>query len=462
MARIQIVSPSVIRALPKGMSVAKLLAVVLGSKWLAMYDAMDPVTKHVLQYDWTFWARNAQIIPDGDWHTWVIMGGRGFGKTRPGSETVIQWAHELGEQHGRGHIALVGKDPGDIRKVMIEGAESGILACSPPWFRPKFEPSKNQLTWPNGVIATYYSSETPDDLRGPQHHKAWGDEPCKWKYAQDTWDQLQFGLRLGDNPQTVLTTTPRPIQMLIQILRDPKTVVTGGHTDENRENLSDVFIKEIHRKFDGTRLGRQELNAELLTDTPGALWKMDQIDNLRIKEEQCPEMETIVVAIDPAVTDPKDDPELMDKIAETGMVVVGKGVNGHGYVLDDLSDHMSPDTWGKKAIAHYETRKAERIVGEVNNGGDLIEYVIKTCAKDLGTEYVSYKKVHASRGKKTRAEPVAAIYEQKRFHHVGSFPELEDQMTTWMPGQKSPDRMDALVWGATEAMVLSPDELLFG
>lgn len=457
--RYMIIEPEVGQVLPPDMSPFKLLVEELGEDWLTFVNGLDPLQVALLRHDWNFYARPTQRRPEGDWEVWVIMAGRGFGKTRPGSETVIDWSIELGQIYGGGHIGLIGKDPEDIRKVMIEG-ESGILKCSPPWYRPHYEPTKKQLTWPNGVIASYYSSEEPDSLRGPQHHKLWGDEICKWKHPQETWDMASFGLRLGYKPQALITTTPRPIKTLIDILQDAKTVVTGGHMNENAMNLAPVFLKRMEHKYAGTRLGRQELAAELLTDTPGALWTLAQIDALRVKEDEVPELTQLTIAVDPGVTDPKDDPEFLnDSIAETGIVAGGRGANGHLYVLHDFSGLYSPNDWGMKAATHYETLKCENLVGEVNNGGALVEFVIKTCAKELGYD-VNFKAVHASRGKRTRAEPVSALYEQRKAHHVGTFEELEDQMTTWIPGMKSPDRMDAMVWAATELMLLAPDDLM--
>lgn len=441
-----------------GSLIAQIIDAIGAKAWMEFYEELDPVARHILQHDWALWARPAQRRPPDPWHVWVIMAGRGFGKTRPGAETVNEWAAELHEQYGQGHIALIGKDPEDIRKVMIEG-ESGILACAPPWFKPLYEPSKKQLTWPNGVKASVYSSEEPEQLRGPQHHKLWGDEICKWKKAQEVWDMAAFGLRLGYNPQALLTTTPKPIQVLMDILKDAGTIVTGGNTYENQANLSEVFLQRMKRKYENTRLGKQELYAQMLTDTPGALWTRDMIEACRV-DKAPDDMITIVIGVDPAVTDPKDmSKEDAETIAETGIVAVGKGSDGHGYVLHDFSDFMSPSTWGTKAVIHYEALKADKIVGEVNNGGDLVEFLVKVCAKEQGYD-VNFEKVHASRGKRVRAEPVSALYEQKRMHHVGMHDELEDQMCTWVPGMKSPDRMDAMVWAATKAMLLSPDDLI--
>lgn len=455
------ISPTVTSKLPTNMSPITLLAKGLGKDGLHKFiSTLTDLEALLLRYEWDLYARRAQRPPTGKWDTWVIMAGRGFGKTRPGAEQVRIWAEELGRDYGSGHIALVAKDPQDARDVMIEG-ESGILATSPPWFRPTYEPSKRLLTWPNGVIAHTYSAETPDDLRGPQHHKAWGDEPCKWKYAQDTWDNLEFGMRLGENPQTLLTTTPRPVPFLISLLKEPGTRITSGNTYENQANLSPKFIKKVIRKYEGTRLGRQELHAEMLTDTPGALWSLDGIEATRIDKLPC-ELIIAVIAIDPAAVGPDKDTEVdEEELADTGIVYGGKGADGHLYVCGDFSDSLSPAKWGEKAVTHYDTLKLDRIVAEVNHGGDMVEHVIRTAARDLDLE-VSFKKVTASRGKQVRAEPVAALYEQRRAHHIGLLPELEDQMTTWVPGMKSPDRMDALVWMATETMLLSPEDEYFG
>lgn len=455
------ISPQLVRRLEPTMSPIMAIARGLGRDGLNNFiESLTNIEALILRYEWDLYARAAQRPPEGGWDTWVIMAGRGFGKTRPGAELCRAWAEELGRDYGGGHIALVAKDPQDARDVMIEG-ESGILACSPPWFRPTYEPSKRLLTWPNGVIAHTYSAETPDDLRGPQHHKLWGDEPCKWKYGQDTWDMAEMGLRLGHNPQSLLTTTPRPVPFLVNLLKEPGTRVTTGSTYENQVNLSPKFIKKIIRKYEGTRLGRQELHAEMLMDTPGALWTVEGIEATRVRTLPC-NLIVAVIAIDPAAVGPRDGDEVdEDELADTGMVYGGKGEDGHLYVVSDFSDALSPAKWGAKAVAHYASLKADRIVGETNNGGDMVEHVVRTAARDLDVE-ISFKKVTASRGKQTRAEPIAALYEQRRAHHVGLLPELEDQMTTWVPGMKSPDRMDALVWMGTETMLLSPEDEYFG
>jgi phage terminase large subunit-like protein len=441
-----------------------LLVRALGKDGMADFIAsLTEMEALQFRYDYNLYARPAQRAPWGIWDTWIILGGRGLGKTWAGAQQVNQWAEQLGNG---GHIALVAKDPADARDVMIEGKESGILACAPPWFRPKYSPSLRLLEWPNGCIAHTYSSEVPDDLRGPQHHKAWGDEPCKWKYAQATWDNLELGLRLGRNPQTVLTTTPRPIQFLIDLLKETGTRVTTGDTFQNQVNLSPKFISKILRKYDGTRLGQQEIYAQMLTDVKGALWTLKQIEKLRVRAPKgmlAPvPITNIVIGVDPNAAGPSDVLSLAvadedEGGAECGIIVGGQGTDGHLYVLGDFSDVLSPAGWGSRVVSHFSALKANQVVGEANNGGDMVEFVVRTAAKDAGVECV-FKKVHASRGKRTRAEPIAALYEQGRAHHVGMFAELEDQMATWVPGMTSPDRMDALVWMATEVMLSGEEE----
>jgi predicted phage terminase large subunit-like protein len=390
-------------------------------------------------YSWACWAREAQLPPPGDWRVWLLKAGRGYGKTRAGGE----WIRSQVEKRICGRLALIGPTAADARDVMVEG-ESGLLAIAPPWCRPKYEPSKRRLTWPNGAMATTYSADEPERLRGPQHDGFWADEVGAWRYPE-AWDMLMFGLRLGRNPRGVVTTTPRPNKLVKDLIKLPTTIVTGGSTYENRAYLPASFFSQIIARYEGTRLGRQEINGELLEDNPGALWTLTQIDNLRVKA--APTFKRIVVAIDPAVTNTEDSDE-------TGIIVAGLGDDNHGYVLDDLTVSASPDAWGRRAILAFIDHAADRIVAEVNNGGDLVENVIRMVAKDMG-ETISYKAVRASRGKAVRAEPVAALYEQGRIHHVGTFPRLEDQMCEYDPitSTKSPDRMDALVWAFTELMI---------
>lgn len=337
----------------------------------------------------------------------------------------------------------MGRTAADVRDVMIEG-ESGILAVSPPWCRPVYQPSKRRLTWPNGAIATTYSGDKPDQLRGPQHDGAWCDEVAAWRYP-DAWDQLNFGLRLGDDPRAVVTTTPRPVKHVRELIADHSTHTTRGSTYDNRGNLAPQFFQQIIRKYEGTRLGRQELNAELLEDNPYALWKRSRIDELRVTK--APELRQIAVAIDPAVSCTEDS-------AETGIVVGGVAADGQGYILDDCSLQESPAGWARQAVSAFHRHKANYLVAEVNQGGDMVRHTLQTVEAT-----VPIRTVHASRGKLTRAEPVAALYEQGRVHHVGCFPQLEDQMCEWIPGEASPDRMDALVWVLTLLMVGGPQEL---
>jgi phage terminase large subunit-like protein len=428
------------------MSIALTLASLAPADRAAFVQNLTPEEALVLQHTWDFWARSEQRAPAGDWSTWLVLAGRGYGKTRVGGEQVHTWAKELGKD---GRIALIGKDPADIRKTMIDG-ESGLIACAPPWFRPQYEASLRTMTWPNGCRAFTYSAEVPDDLRGPQHHKYWGDELCKWKRPQETWDNLQFGLRLGDNPQGVVTTTPRPIPTLKEILSDPTTVTTRGSTYDNAANLPRKFLDHLKRKYEGTRLGRQELRAEVLTDTPGALWTLAMIEACRVHE--APRLVRIGIAIDPQGSAPQPGDETDDGHAETGIVAGGVDANDVPYILHDRSDQYTPGEWGKVAVELFEELKADFIVAEANNGGEMVAHVVQTAARALGKS-VTVKLVHASRGKQTRAEPVSSLYEQQRAHHVGVFPELEDQMSTWVPGQKSPDRMDALVWLVTELVL---------
>lgn len=419
------------------------------------------------------WARDNQLeplpfLPNGlYWVTWLILAGRGYGKTRTGAETVNKWAKS--GKYGR--IALIAPDAADGRDVMVEG-ESGIIAVSHPHFKPFYEPSKRRLTWPNGAQASIYSAEDPDSLRGPQFHAAWGDELCKWAYAIETWDNLQFGLRLGDHPKQIITTTPRPIKLLKDIIARDDTFITTGSTYENLENLAPAFKAQIVSRYEGTRVGRQELNAELLEDVPGALWQRSLIDECRAKrlengnvEYKGKEIELaeIFVAVDPTSGSGDDDDE--DKNDECGIVVFAKGRDGRGYVLADKSVYGSPDEWGKEAVKSFDEFEANWLVYEGNQGGEMVASVIRACAKSLReegkrtTDHIPCRKVIASRGKATRAEPVSALYEQKRVSHVGAFSRLEDQMAEFTAdfdkkkAGYSPDRVDALVWAVTCAMV---------
>jgi len=411
-----------------------------------MPAALSPLDQAILNEVSTRWsiiARDNQRPPKGGWNFWLILAGRGFGKTRTGAE----WVCEIAKTHPGTRIACIAPTAADARDIMTEG-ESGIIAVSPSHNKPLYEPSKRRITWKNGSMATLYSAEEPNRLRGPQHEFMWCDELAAWKYPE-TWDMALFGLRLGDHPRACVTTTPRPTKLVKGVMKDPSTVIVRGSTYENRDNLAPSFFETIIKKYEGTRLGRQELNAEILEDIDGALWNRDMIDFLRIGPDDVPGFVRIVVAIDPAVTSGEDS-------AETGIVVVGLGDNGIGYVLHDLSLTGSPLEWATRGVNAYKSFKADRLIGEVNNGGDLIETIIRSVDPTI-----SYKGVHASRGKMIRAEPMAALYEQGRIRHVGVFPELEDQMCEWVQGEKSPDRLDALVWGLTEIMPSGSDDSRF-
>lgn len=385
-------------------------------------------------------------IERDDWIVWLILAGRGFGKTKSGAELV----REVVETRQAKRIGLIGATAADCRDVMVEG-DSGILACCPPWNRPAYEPSKRRLTWPSGAIATCYSADEPERLRGPQHDFIWGDEPAAWRYSE-AWDQALFGLRLGKRPRAVLTTTPKPIKLIRDLIKDPNTVVTVGRTSDNEENLAGTFLTTVVAKYKGTRLGRQELDAELLDDIPGALWTYKLIEDTRCRHDAVPEMVRIVVAIDPsgtkgAIVNPEG------KSNDVGIVVCGRGVDGHGYVLEDLTINASPAVWGRRAVDAFYRHKADRIIGEDNFGGAMVEHVVRTTDKT-----VPYKSVHASRGKVLRAEPVSGLYEQSKCHNVGTLALLETQMTQMTTqgylGEGSPDRLDAMVWAFIELMVL--------
>jgi phage terminase large subunit-like protein len=400
---------------------------------------MGVLTEHdraALAYDWKFWARPNQLPPPGDWRVWLLLAGRGFGKSRTGAE----WVKDQVDAGKCARVALVAPTAADARDVMVEG-ESGLLSVCPPWNHPTYNSSLRRVTWPNGAIATLYSADEPERLRGPQHDGAWVDELGSWRYPE-AWDMLMFGLRLGNDPRVVVTTTPRPIPIIKQLVADKHCTVTRGSTYDNLLNLAPDFVRQIVARYEGTRLGRQELMAEILEDVPGALWTLPGIEALRVP--QAPELVRVVVAIDPAATNTEDSDE-------TGIVVAGRGRDGQGYVLADLSLKASPDGWGRRAATAYQEFAADRVVYEANQGGDMVKFTLRTVDPRL-----PLRDVHASRGKRTRAEPIAALYEQGRIHHVGIHRKLEDQMCSWNPDDArmdSPDRVDALVWALTDLML---------
>ncbi|MEQ9693240.1 terminase family protein [Shimia sp. SDUM112013] len=403
-----------------------------------------------LPYLFEFWAFDHQLPPEGDWKTWVIMGGRGAGKTRAGAEWVRSMVEGAGplDKGQAARIALVGETIEQVREVMIFG-ESGILACSPPDRKPAWESTRKRLVWPNGAIAQVFSAHEPEALRGPQFDGAWVDELAKWKKARETWDMLQFGLRLGTHPQVCVTTTPRNVGVLKDILEQESTVVTHAATEANRAYLADSFLEEVRARYAGTRLGRQELDGVLLDEVEGALWTLGALEKTRVKK--APEMDRIVVAVDPPVTGHGASDEC--GIVVCGVVMRGPVQDWKAYVLDDVTMRAaSPANWARVAIAAMETWGADKLVAEVNQGGDLVAEVIRQV-----DPLVPYKAVRASRGKVARAEPVAALYEQGKVHHVGAFDALEDQMCQmaldgyW--GTGSPDRVDALVWALHELVI---------
>jgi predicted phage terminase large subunit-like protein len=388
------------------------------------------------KYNWRLPAnaRAKQIAPEGDWTNWLILAGRGFGKTRTGAE----WIRERVEHGLAKRIAIVGKTPADVRDVMIEG-ESGLVTISSPWNKPDYQPSRRRIVWPNGATAHIFSSYEPDQLRGPQFDTAWCDELASWEYVNDTWDNLMFGLRLGEKPQVCITTTPRPLDLLKNLRDQENTIVTSGSSYENENNLAPTFFTSILSKYKNTRLGMQEIYAEILEESEGALWKREWFDESRL-EDYPEELERIVVAIDPAVSNKKTSDE-------TGIIVAGKDSDGKYYVLDDKSGRYSPAEWAKVAISLYDKYTADKIIAESNNGGQLVEHTLKTISDDI-----PYKAVHASRGKRVRAEPIASLYEQKKVFHCDLFNDLEDQLCNWeaLSGDPSPDRLDAMVWALTE------------
>lgn len=388
-----------------------------------------------LLVDWEgVWARDRQLPPPWLWRIWLILAGRGFGKSRTGAEYV----RDRVEKGKARRIGLLGATAADVRDTMIEG-ESGLLAISSPWCRPHFEPSKRRLTWPNGARATLYSAEEPERLRGPQHDLVWGDELAAWGDFL-AWDMMLFGLRLGKHPQVVVTTTPKPIPLLLQLVKDSEDpakgiAITKGNTYENKANLAPTFLADIARLYEGTRLGRQELHAEILDDVEGALFSLLLIDETRVRE--APQLERIVIAVDPAR-------QAKENCDDSGIVVVGKGYDGHAYVLEDLTLKGSPYDWARAATVAFYTHRADKVIGEVNNGGDMVETTIHSIDPNL-----PFDPVQATRGKAKRAEPIAALYQQKKVHHVGNkMKKLEKQMArfTGINGKRD-DRVDALCWG---------------
>lgn len=422
---------------------AALIACAERGEFGALVASLDRVRLDALLHDWPLWARDDQMPPGGDWTTWLVLGGRGAGKTRAGAEWVR--AAVMGRLGGpaAGRIALVGETLGDVRDVMIEGV-SGLLAIHPRGERPTWQPSRRRLTWPNGAVAQGFSAEDPEGLRGPQFDAAWADEIAKWRHAEATWDMLQFGLRLGERPRQVATTTPRPVPLVKRLLADPRTAATRASTAMNAAFLAPGFLEAVVGRYAGTRLGRQELDGELIEDRSDALWRRGAIEAARVGD--MPALERIVVAIDPPASSGA-------KADACGLVAAGLGEDGIGYVLADASEAgLRPAEWAKRAVALARRFEADSLVAEVNQGGEMVSAVIREV--DPTAAIVT---VRATRGKWVRAEPVAALYEQGRVRHVGTFPALEDEMCDFGPAGlssgRSPDRLDALVWAITALML---------
>lgn len=404
-----------------------------------------PELVEVIETHWAFWARPDQLPPEPQKPIWLVLGGRGAGKTRTGAEWVKGMAlgHPPYAEAKTARIALIGETQGQVRDVMIEGV-SGLLTIHTRWERPNWLPSLRRLTWPNGAIAQVFSAEDPESLRGPQFGAAWCDELAKWPNLQECWDMLQFGLRLGDHPRQIVTTTPRPLPLVKRLLVEPNVAVSRAKTADNRFHLAAQFIRTVTQSYGGTRLGRQELEGEIVEESADALWTRAMIEAVR--ELAPPALARIVVAVDPPATSSQ-------RADRCGLVVAGLDAQGVGHVLADATlAGARPHEWAQKAVALYHRHEADALVVEVNQGGEMVESIVREV--DVTVPVTS---VRATRGKYLRAEPVAALYEQGRIRHAGAFPELEDEMCAFGPSGletgRSPDRLDALVWALTHLML---------
>ena len=397
--------------------------------------------KNQLKYSYDFWARPKQLEPK-DYFTWLIMSGRGFGKTWIGS----QWVLKKAKQFPGCHIGLIGDSAADVRDIQIEKGSSSILKIASPDFYPNYEPSKRSLTFPNGSIATAYSADKPDLLRGPNHHFVWVDELAKFHDPYEVYDMIMFGLRLGDNPQLLITTTPKPLQLLKDIIADKSTVLTTGSTYENKSNLAGSFLDIVKQKYENSDLGQQELYGILLDESEGALFTRKQIEETRTSIPE--QFDRIVIGVDVAVT-------VEDSSDETGIIVAGRK-GSEGYILEDLSGKISPSEMADRVLKAYHKYDADLIALEANNGGDFLVETLRLVEKQQGLMPAHIKKVWASKSKKIRASVIQPLYQQNRIHHCSVFKKLEDQMCTWIPGEvKSPDRLDSLVWSLTELFIKS-------
>ncbi|GAB5488886.1 MAG: terminase family protein [Parasphingorhabdus sp.] len=429
-------------------STATLLARLTNEEQAAFLAGLSSFDLEKLMHSWKVWARPDQIAPKGHWATWMIMAGRGFGKTRAGAE----WVRSIAEQNGDARFALVGANFAEVRTVMVEG-ESGLLSIAPSFNRPSWEPSLKRVQWSNGAEARLYSAAEPEGLRGPQHSHAWCDEIAKWMnnagQAVATWDNLKMGLRLGKWPQTVATTTPRPVPLVRKLVKDSAALITKGRTIDNKLNLPEAFLTAMAIDYAGTRLGRQELDGELIEELEGALWTRSMIEACLIDE--VPSFVRIVVAVDPPASANGD---------ACGIIVAALGHDRKAYVLADCStEKPSPEKWARAVADAAALWDADRVIAEANQGGAMVKSVLQ--AADIA---LPVKLVHASLGKVARAEPVAALYENDRVHHIRAFPRLEDELCGLMIGGayegpgRSPDRADALVWALTELMLGKKNE----
>lgn len=431
-----------------------------------LFSSLSDEQWNDLQYDWGFWARPQQLPPtDDNWLIWFIISGRGFGKTRTGAEFCIDMAKQYPGSRG----ALVGQTVADVRDIMVRG-ESGILESSPPWFMPKYTPSKRLVEWPNGSTARTYTGQKPDMLRGPQHHWGWSDELAKYQYPDDTWDNLELGMRLEAKhatngtksiPRIVCTTTPKPIPIIKELRDDAKegedVVLTTGTTYENIGNLAPTFKSRVVKRYEGTQLGLQELYGYILDDDPNALWSRDMFEDTRVLNTP-KDIIRIAIGVDPP-----------GGVTECGIAVCGLDTNLNGYLLEDLSVRGKPHVWAEKVVAAYQKWKRVVkykkdnivIIAEKNHGGDMVESTLRGVFVEVGTVYrpigesVPIEMVHASKGKKARAEPISALYHKKWIHNVGTLGDLEDECCSWVPGEttESPNRLDAMVWGFTRLML---------
>jgi phage terminase large subunit-like protein len=409
------------------------------ARWLA---ELSPEAGEKLLRDWRFWARPDQLPPGGDWVYWLILAGRGAGKTRAGAEAVREWVKTYPI------VNLIGATADDARDVMVLG-ESGLLACCLGEERPHYARAASRLCWPNGATSQLFSAEEPDRLRGKQHMKLWCDELAAWRYPE-TFDQALLGLRLGGSPQAVITTTPRPTKIIKQLLNDKNAIVTHGTTFDNADHLAEVFLARIAARYDSRSIGRQELFAEILEEAPSALWTRELIERHRVSGDAAPgDYVEMVVGVDPPATSGA-------RADECGIIVAARAADGAIYVLADLSSQGdTPAAWAARVVAAYRRFNANRVVAEVNNGGEMVADVLRQCEANL-----PIRSVTATRGKFLRAEPIAAAYERGMVHHVGVFSKLEDQLCALTPdfdarsAGYSPDRADALVWAVADLINL--------